>query len=253
MMGFRKSYGAQWIPQELRCSFLIDGDAAWVSTGSQRDCIMSPRESPLAVTGEGAPMSAFTARLRKTPVIAGAKDVEKVATALEAGIGIIFFLTGTIFDLARATALVRETPAMLFAHVDLLQGVGKDPAGIRWLGQELGIHGIVSTRSNLIKAAQEEGLRAIQRLFVLDSEALRTGLKVVTSTAPDAVELLPGLVVPYIQHRIPFDALPPVIAGGLVETEAEVRTILKTPAVSISTSRTELWRVFGKGRKTGGG
>ena len=198
-------------------------------------------------------MSAFRAHLQKTPVIAGAKDVASVSVALEAGIGIIFFLTGTIFDLARATALVRETPAMLFAHVDLLQGVGKDPAGIRWLGQELGIHGIVSTRSNLIKAAQEEGLRAIQRLFVLDSEALRTGLKVVTSTAPDAVELLPGLVVPYIQHRIPFDALPPVIAGGLVETEAEVRTILKTPAVSVSTSRTELWRVFGKGRKTGGG
>ncbi|HEY8418304.1 MAG TPA: glycerol-3-phosphate responsive antiterminator [Limnochordales bacterium] len=195
-------------------------------------------------------MTAFIARLQKTPVIAGAKDVADVSVALEAGVGIIFFLTGTIFDLARATALVRQTSAMLFAHVDLLQGVGKDPAGIRWLGQELGIHGIVSTRSNLIKAARDEGLFAIQRLFILDSEALRTGLKVVSSTGPDAVELLPGLVVPNIQHRIPFNSLPPVIAGGLVETEAEVRTILKTPAVSVSTSRSELWWVFGKGRKT---
>ncbi|HLT58185.1 MAG: glycerol-3-phosphate responsive antiterminator [Limnochordales bacterium] len=198
-------------------------------------------------------MSAFVARLRKTPVIAGAKDVQAVAQALEAGIGIIFFLTGTIFDLARATELVRPSAAMLFAHVDLLQGVGRDPAGIRWLGQELGIDGILSTRSNLIKAARDEGLHAIQRLFILDSEALRTGLKVVASTQPDAVELLPGLVVPNIQHRVPFASLPPVIAGGLVETEAEVRTILQTPAVSVSTSRAQLWRIFGQSRKTDGG
>lgn len=198
-------------------------------------------------------MSAFIARLKKTPVIAGAKDVEGVAAALEAGVGIIFFLTGTVFDLARAATLVRSAPAMLFAHVDLLQGVGKDPAGIRWLAQELHIHGILSTRSNLIKAARDEGLHAIQRLFILDSEALRTGLKVVTGTGPDAVELLPALVVPSIQHRLPFDILPPVIAGGLVETEAEVRSILKTPAVSVSTSRAELWRIFGQRRKTGAG
>lgn len=196
-------------------------------------------------------MSPFIARLQKTPVIAGVKEAAQVALAVEAGVGIVFFLTGTIFDLARATALVRRTSALLFAHVDLLQGVGKDPAGIRWLGQQLGIHGILSTRSNLIKAARDEGLYTIQRLFILDSEALRTGLKVVASTGPDAVELLPGLVLPNIQHRVPFASLPPVIAGGLVQTEEEVRTILKTPAVSVSTSRSQLWTLFGQGRKTG--
>ncbi|HEX6971041.1 MAG TPA: glycerol-3-phosphate responsive antiterminator, partial [Limnochordia bacterium] len=75
----------------------------------------------------------------------------------------------------------------------------------------------------------------------LDSEALKTGLGVLRSSHPDAVEMLPGLILPYIAHRLPIDELPPIIAGGMIETEQELKAVLASPAMAVSTSREALW------------
>src|SRR5690606_29250832 len=135
-----------------------------------------------------------------------------VSVALERNVGILFLLSGTIFDLGRIQEYVSTSSSLLFVHIDLIQGVGRDGAGIRWLAKEFGVNGIRSTRSHLVNAARREGLLAIQRLFVLDSEALRTGLKVLAETQPDAVEILPALILPHIAHRLPAKNMPPIVA-----------------------------------------
>lgn len=38
-------------------------------------------------------------------------------------------------------------------------------------------------------------------------------------------------------------SLPPVIAGGLIRTKSEVKEVLKSGALGISTSRKELWNL----------
>lgn len=180
-------------------------------------------------------------RLQKKPVIAGVKNVEDALRAVELQVEILFFLTGTLFDLQELVRYDLEPRPLIFAHVDLLQGIGKDQWGLRFLAREVGVDGILTTRSQLVKAAKKEGLLAVQRLFVLDSEALKTGLSIVTASAPDAVEILPALILPHIHQRLPVAELPPIIAGGLIETVDEVRAVLKTPARAVSTSRKELW------------
>ena len=82
---------------------------------------------------------------------------------------------------------------------------------------------------------------AIQRLVMLDSESLKTGLEIIASSRPDAVEILPALVVPSMAHRLPMDKIPPFIAGGLVETIAEIESIMASGALGVSTSKKELW------------
>lgn len=160
---------------------------------------------------------------------------------MAAGVEILFLLTGSIFDLQHLVDKVRGRDVLLFAHVDLLQGIGKDPQGMRFLAKEVGVDGMLSTRSHLIRAAKDEGLFTIQRFFLLDSEALKTAVNVLTKSRPDAVEILPALVLPNVHHRLPFSELPPVIAGGLVETEDELHAVLRTPIKAVSTSRQELW------------
>lgn len=64
--------------------------------------------------------------------------------------------------------------------MDLMEGIGKDRAGIRLLSR-MGVPGIVTTKSNLVKYAREEGICAIQRLFIVDSESLKTAIRVAGS------------------------------------------------------------------------
>jgi glycerol uptake operon antiterminator len=180
-------------------------------------------------------------RLRKKPVIGGIKQGGNLTRALSSGIEVFFILTGTIFDLEVTAARLRQEGRLVLAHIDLIEGVGRDASGLRYLARNLGIHGILSTRNALVRAAKEEGLLAVQRLFMLDSEALATGVSVAERSNPDAIEVLPGLIIPQVIHRLPVKRLPPLIAGGLVETEAEVDQILRAGAVAVSTSREELW------------
>jgi glycerol uptake operon antiterminator len=184
----------------------------------------------------------FHSLLRKCRVIPGLKTLTMLKQACAVRAPVVFFLTGTIFSLRDAVRYCHEHGTLLFAHVDLLHGIGKDPEGMRYLAHEIGVNGILTTRSFLVKAAAKEGLLTVQRLFALDSEALKTGLEVIKASRPDAVEILPALVLPSIAYRLPFSELPPVIAGGLLETRAEVEAVLATPVVAVSTSRPELWR-----------
>jgi len=179
--------------------------------------------------------------LERTPVIAGIKNLTDVETALDAGVEILFFLSGTIFDLQSLANQAWRRRALVFAHVDLLQGIGRDVPGMRFLAREIQVDGVLTTRTQLIKAAKDEGLYAIQRFFMLDSEALKTAVNVLKNSRPDAVEILPALILPHIWHRLPIAQLPPIIAGGLVETPAELEAVLRTPVKAVSTSRPDLW------------
>ena len=57
---------------------------------------------------------------------------------------------------------------------------------------------------------------------------------------PDIVEIMPAIVTKKIKE---FSSLVdvPVIAGGLAETEAEVRDALAAGADCVSTGESELW------------
>ncbi|MEW6228538.1 MAG: glycerol-3-phosphate responsive antiterminator, partial [Bacillota bacterium] len=182
------------------------------------------------------------AHLAKHPAIPALRRVEEVDEAASCGAALVFFLTGSIYDLRDVVQKAAGHGQQVFCHLDLVQGIGKDPAGIRWLAREIGVRGVLTTRSSLIKAAKDEGLVAVQRLFVLDSESLKTGLSVIASSKPDAVEILPALVLPNIIHRLPVNEISPFIAGGLVETVPELEAVLATGALGVSTSKRELWR-----------
>ncbi len=179
--------------------------------------------------------------LRRHPAIPALKQATDIEIAADCGAKLVFFLTGTIRDLAEVCQRAQDNRIKVFCHIDLIQGIGKDPAGIEWLAAEIGASGILTTRSNLARAAKSAGLVAIQRLFLLDSESLKTGIEVVSSSRADAVEILPALVLPSLAHRLPVRELSPFIAGGLVETEAELEAVVSTGALGVSTSKKELW------------
>jgi glycerol uptake operon antiterminator len=180
--------------------------------------------------------------LKNHPVIAAIRDVENLRIQNLSHAGILFILGGTIFDLPKIVAQAKRSQKLVFVDIDLIKGIGKDAPGIHFLALESQINGIITTRGNLIKSAQKEGLISIQRLFVLDSESLTGGLGAIEKSNPDAIEILPGLILPKVIKRIRKLTSIPVIAGGLITTWEEIKEILDSGAVGVSTSAPELFR-----------
>ena len=54
--------------------------------------------------------------------------------------------------------------------------------------------GIITTKSHIVKMANELGLKTIQRIFLIDRAAIKKGIEMVKSCQPDAVEILPGII-----------------------------------------------------------
>jgi glycerol uptake operon antiterminator len=174
-------------------------------------------------------------------VIAGLRHSADVEGAIRHGVGALFILGEDIFALEESVAKAHRQGRLILVHMDLIKGIGRDEAGVRFLGRDFKVDGILTTRASLIGPAKREGLIAVQRLFVLDSESLEAGLPAVKRAAPDAVEVLPGVIFPLIAARLREANLPPVIAGGLIRTPAQVEEILAAGAVAVSTGQKALW------------
>ncbi len=151
-----------------------------------------------------------------------------------------FVLGGTIDAVAEMTGLLQKRGWTVFVHVDMVRGLSGDSEGIKFFAGYVGSDGIISTHSQAIAHAKKVGLMAIQRIFLLDSQSVTTGVQQVLSTHPDAVEVLPGLL-PAVARRV-VDAIPyPVIAGGLIQRREEMDIMLAAGVQGISTSQRTLW------------
>ncbi len=152
----------------------------------------------------------------------------------------VFILGGTPDALAEATGLLHRQGWSIFIHVDMMRGITTDLEGLRFLSEFVGPDGIISTHSPAITQAKRIGLIAIQRIFLLDSQSVDTGIQQAQSTRPDAVEVLPG-ILPRVTARVVREVHCPVIAGGLVTTLQEVEVMKKAGVRGLSTSARSLW------------
>jgi glycerol uptake operon antiterminator len=101
----------------------------------------------------------FLKVLRNKPIIAAFRDIKSLCFQTLNQTNVLFILGGTIFDLPHIMEQAKRYQKLVFVDIDLIKGIGKDAPGIRFLAQESQVNGIITTRSNLIKSGQKEGLR----------------------------------------------------------------------------------------------
>ena len=175
--------------------------------------------------------------LEATPIIAAVRD-RLFEKAVQAPVDVIFLLGGDIATIPERINAAKKAKKYICIHVELADGIGKDKSGIKFLAS-CGADGIISTRSNLIKYAKEQGLLTIQRFFAYDSHGVDSISDVLSVTKPDIMEIMPGTIGKIIQRFSEGDI--PLIAGGLVETRQEVTAALSLGALAVSTGKEELW------------
>lgn len=175
--------------------------------------------------------------LECNPVIA-AVQADAIQAALASPVQLIFHLGAELTTVAEVIRLVHEAGKYIFIHLDLAEGIGKDRAGVRYLAQ-CGADGIISTKAQLIRFAKEQGLITVQRFFTLDSKGIDSIDEMVKNTNPHLMEIMPGVICKTVSR---FSAGPiPVIAGGLIQTKAEVTAALGCGAAAVSTGSQGLW------------
>lgn len=177
--------------------------------------------------------------MEEFPVISAVRErfFEK---ALNSPSQVIFLLGGDVSTIGDKIKLAKEKGKFIFVHIDLTDGIGKDKSGIRFLSN-LGIDGIISTKSNLIRIAKDLSLITVQRFFAYDSHGIDGIEEVLYSTKPDYVEIMPG-VIDKVTKR--FSGLEiPLISGGLIETKQEITNALNAGAFAVSTGKEALWNM----------
>lgn len=177
--------------------------------------------------------------LENSPIVAAVKDREGAAAAAESQVSVAFVLGGSILTMSGILAELARSGKLAFLHMDLIEGIGRDEAGVTYAAEQWKPAGIITTRAPLVKAAKELGLLAVQRVFLLDSASIRSGIHLVDQCRPDFVEVMPG-VIPKAVGQFKT-AGRPVIAGGMVTERCEVIEALKAGALAVSTSGRGLW------------
>lgn len=175
--------------------------------------------------------------LERSPIIASFSNID-LEHALSSPAEVIFDLKANIRNVQKNIELAHKAGKYYFVHIDLAEGIGKDKSAIEYLA-ECGLDGIISTRGQLIKFAKESGLLTVQRLFALDTHGVGSISDLLGNSSPDFIEIMPGVIGKVIEKFARGSI--PVIAGGLIETKAEVTDALANGAIAVSTGMSELW------------
>lgn len=177
--------------------------------------------------------------LMRNKVIAAVRTKDELIKASFSDVKIIFDLNPNIMTVEENLKAAHREGKKYFIHIDLAEGIGKDKSGIEYL-KKLGVDGVISTRTSIIKFARELGVFTVQRFFIVDSHSIETTLESIKSSKPQMIEIMPGSVAKVIS-KLKSSLEIPIIAGGLIETEEEALEIIKSGASAVSTGKMMLW------------
>lgn len=179
-------------------------------------------------------------KIRQFPIIAAVRDNKELEYVYKSNSEVIFLLASDILLLSDVVKDIKDHKKVVFVHFDLIEGLGKDHKGVEYLKDVVKPDGVISTRNNILTYVKELGMLSIQRIFSLDSQALKTGLNAIKQIEPTAVEVMPG-IVPSVIKDLSSKVYHPIIAGGLVKVKEDVINALSAGAIAVSTSERSLW------------
>lgn len=178
--------------------------------------------------------------LMDSPIVVAVKDDVILEKALASECHVIFLLYGSILTLSQQVQKIHQRNKIAIVHIDLVEGVSNRDVAVDVVVKFAGPDGIISTKTSHIRRAQQLGLVAIQRAFLLDSMSIASLLAQMESNKPDFIEVLPG-ILPSIIGEITNKISVPLIAGGLIRNKQDVIQALHAGAVAVSTTSQSVW------------
>ncbi|MBM7600097.1 glycerol uptake operon antiterminator [Virgibacillus halotolerans] len=178
----------------------------------------------------------------QSQVIASIKKEADIEKAIQSDANITFLLAGNLITTKDYIDRLKAVNKITFVHIDFIEGLSNTPSAIKYIAKMWKPDGIITTKSGLIKYANEAGLMTIQRIFLIDRNGLKKGIDIAHKCKPHAIEVLPG-IMPTIIDDLTKQTHLPIIAGGLVSKKDEILNGLEAGALAISTGDPKLWNL----------
>ena len=184
---------------------------------------------------------AFSSYIEQGAVVPAPRNEKSFKCALQSTkSATIILLFGTINSLPDLLKRASDHHKKLFVHFDLLDGIGKDKEGLKLL-KTIGVQGIITTKPTIVRYALDEEIDVIQRLFLVDSESIKTGIQFLKKHKPLALEILPASIPRHAIEQLKSEIRVPILGGGLVCTPEDVQAGLEKGLYALSTSEESLW------------
>ncbi|HEY4553907.1 MAG TPA: glycerol-3-phosphate responsive antiterminator [Bacillaceae bacterium] len=175
-------------------------------------------------------------------IIPSIKKEEDLEKAINCQSQIVFILTGSLINMEAYLKKLKQANKFTFIHIDFIDGLSNTKSAIKYIASVWKPTGIITTKASLIKYAKEEKLKTIQRIFLIDHNAVQKGIETSKSCSPDAVEVLPGLM-PTVIDQLTMQLDLPIIAGGLISNKKEILHALEAGALAVSSGNSQLWNI----------
>jgi glycerol uptake operon antiterminator len=177
--------------------------------------------------------------LKEDKVIMAVKDESGLERALNSDKRTVFLLKSDIMTAGEVVRRCKIAGKTVFIHIDLMDGIGKDEAGLKFILKNIKPDGIISTKVNIIKIANALGLQTVFRVFLIDSQGMESAFNTLTKITPTAVEIMPG-VMNEITRKF-ATRVPALITGGMISDTEQARGALNSGAMGVSTSAEVVW------------
>lgn len=181
----------------------------------------------------------FCTVLKQDQTILAVRDEAKLNDALKSSKKIIFLLKSDIMNASELVKRCKDAGKIVFIHLDLMEGIGKDEAAVRYVATSVKPDGVISTKANIIKIANSYGLLTVFRVFLIDSQSVVSAFNALSKFAPTAIEIMPGIVGETI--NVFAKKFGNVIAGGMISKKEHLSVAIENGAIGVSTSELELW------------
>src|SRR5690606_32572939 len=116
--------------------------------------------------------------LFESQIIATITSQEQIPLAIESHSNVTLLLVGDLLTSPSNIKQLKDAGMIVFLHLDLIEGLANDRSAIRYVARNWKPDGIITTKTNLIKFAKEEGLLTVQRLFLIDQHAIQKGIEI---------------------------------------------------------------------------
>lgn len=174
------------------------------------------------------------------PIIASVTKEEQFVQVLQSGVSRVNLMIGHIGNIEEYIYRLHEADKQVYAHIEMIAGLGRDSHSIAYLCDKFKADGIVTTKSGAVTAARQAGIKSIQRIFAIDTAAINTAIRMINATNPDEVELMPGLM-PRVTRELKAMIKQPLIVGGLIRHQHEITEALASGADYISSGDPQIW------------
>lgn len=147
---------------------------------------------------------------------------------------------GEINNLPKLAEIIHKNNKYLVLHMDSVRGIKMSKEGIKFL-KNIGTDVLVTNKPSQIEMIKEVGVIAIQNMFLVDSDAFRSGIKYIQKYKPDAVNIMPISIPARYVKQIKEETNIKVLAGGLLVEKEELFEAIDKGISSVFASRREFF------------